>query len=351
MKKRRIRISDVAELAGVSSATVSVVVNDRIGDQVRVSPETVQRVWEAVRELGYVASPVARRLAGGHNLIIGIFTYEPIFPIRSRNFYYPFLIGIEEEAEYQGYDLLLFTSTRQQEGKRSIFQDGVNRLQIADGAIFVGLGEDKNEIMTLADAGFPFVFVGRRDLPRGEISYVAADYATATEEIVQQLIAHGHNNIAYIGSHQMREAHIDRQIGYERGLIRIGLPQSNDQVYRLNESELNRNRLWDWLNEGITAFVVENNALGHRLIETAKKIGKRTPQDFSMAVLGDSLVPGPTEPNWTMFKIPRKEMGSYAVKLLVQVLKNDDPQVSKPPQVTLPCTFEPGNTVARPLIK
>lgn len=347
-KKQRIRISDVAELAGVSPATVSVVVNDRIGERVRVSPETVKRVWDAVRELGYVASPVARRLAGGYNQIIGIFTYEPIFPFKSRNFYFPFLIGIEEEAEYQNYDLLLFTSSGQHEGKRSIFQDGVNRLQIADGAIFVGLGENKNEIVALAESKYPFVFVGQRDVPRGEIAYVAADYRAATAEIVEYIYKHGHKNMVYLGSLQRREAHIARQNGFESFLESADLRRQADRVYRINESELNQDRLLSWLNEGVTAFIAENNALGQQLIETAKKIGKHTPQDFSMAVLGDPLVPVPKETDWTMFKIPRKEMGSMAVKLLVQILTAEAYDWESPPQMTLPCTFEPGNTVARP---
>jgi DNA-binding LacI/PurR family transcriptional regulator len=221
-------------------------------------------------------------------------------------------------------------------------------LQLADGAVFVGLGEDKNEIMALVEAGFPFVFVGRRELPRGEIAYVAADYAAATAKIVQYICEHGHTNIVYLGSHQRREAHIDRQNGFELGLQDVGLPVRKDRAHHLIESELNRDRMLQWLNDDITAFVVENNGLGQRLIETAKKLGKRIPQDFSMAVLGDRLVSGPMETNWTMFKIPRKEMGNYAVKLLVQILNDDDLDWVSPPQITLPCTIEPGNTVASP---
>ena len=224
----------------------------------------------------------------------------------------------------------------------------VNRLQLADGAIFVGLGEDKNEIMALIETGFPFVFVGRRELPRGEVPYVAADYVEATVEIVQYIIDHGHHEISYLGSFQKREAHIDREKGFIKGLTHAGLPVRDDRLVTIKESDLDRERLSAWLNSGVTAFIVENNTLGLQLIGTAKKIGKRTPEDFSMAVLGDRLVPVPKEANWTMFKIPRKEMGSTAVKLLVQMLTSEEFDWSSPPQITLPCTFEPGNTVARP---
>src|SRR5512133_2402972 len=119
--KNRPRLSNVAKLAGVSTATVSAVVNHQMDRNIRVSPETQARVWKAVEELGYVANPVARSLAGGKNRLLGIFTYEPIFPFKHHDFFYPFLLGIEEEAEAQGYNLLLFTNVTNTDGKRSIF--------------------------------------------------------------------------------------------------------------------------------------------------------------------------------------------------------------------------------------
>ncbi len=69
----------------------------------------------AIRETGYVADPVARRLAARHNRILGVFTYEPVFPSAQRDFYHPFLVGIEERAERLGCDLLL---SHQRAGRR-----------------------------------------------------------------------------------------------------------------------------------------------------------------------------------------------------------------------------------------
>ena len=184
--RQKIRISDVAKAAGVSAATVSAVVNNPPGSQIRVGDATRQRIWDAVHALGYVTNPVARSLAGGKNHIIGIFTYESIFPLEYHNFYYPFLIGLEEEAQARGYDLLLFTSASLPQGGRSVYRQGANRLPLADGVIFLGLNENKEELATLVEQGYPLVFIGRRELPRGELSYVAADYAQATAEIYAQ---------------------------------------------------------------------------------------------------------------------------------------------------------------------
>jgi DNA-binding LacI/PurR family transcriptional regulator len=89
----------VAKLANVSPAVVSMVVNQRKDSTIRTRPETVERVWAAVQELGYVTNPVARSLARGQNRILGVVTYEALFPLYQQSFYHPFLIGIEEEAE------------------------------------------------------------------------------------------------------------------------------------------------------------------------------------------------------------------------------------------------------------
>jgi hypothetical protein len=103
-------------MTGVSQATVSLVLNNRTGDDVRIAPETRQRVLDAIRATGYVADPVARRLVSGRNRILGVFTYEPVFPSTAADFYHPFLVGIEQRAEQLGCDLLLFTSSSQASG-------------------------------------------------------------------------------------------------------------------------------------------------------------------------------------------------------------------------------------------
>ncbi len=81
MNRKRPNLEDVAKLAGVSPATVSAVINNRVGKHTRVSKATQKRIVEAVQTLGYIANPAARSLVGQKNRIISIFTYEPIFPL------------------------------------------------------------------------------------------------------------------------------------------------------------------------------------------------------------------------------------------------------------------------------
>lgn len=350
MVAKRPRIADVARLAGVSEGTVSVVLNNRVGERVRVSEETQRKIWDAVHQLGYVANPVAQSLARGRNRIIAVFTFESIFPLDSRNFYYPFLIGIEEEADALGYDLLLVTGSnganRSTNGsRRHIYQNGINRLARADGAILLGHG-DRAEVNRLIDEHYPFVFVGRRDSPNDSISYAAADYAQATAEIVDYLFQHHHRSIAYIRTPITNESSVNRQAGIQQAHQQAGIHLPSSRVLTSDEDTLTLEHLQAFREQGVTAFIAENDLLGGRILALTQAAGWHCPRDFSLAVLGDPLSMVESVYPWTTFKIPRLAMGRDAVRLLVRMLNEDGSEREIPYRSLLPCTFVPGQTVA-----
>src|SRR5690349_20998895 len=142
-------------MTGVSQTTVSIVLNERDDAAVRIAPETRERVLQAIRRTGYVADPIARRLAAQRNRFLGVFTYEPVFPAGLGDFYHPFLVGIEECAESIGCDLLLFTSAPVIDGRRRIFSQD-NRLRLADGCILLGRWLDPQELSRLIAEGQAF---------------------------------------------------------------------------------------------------------------------------------------------------------------------------------------------------
>lgn len=344
-RTKRPRIKDVAKLAGVSEGTVSVVLNNRVGERVRVSEQTQTKIWDAVKKLGYVANPLAQSLAGGQNRIVATFTFESIFPIDSRNFYYPFLIGIEEEADAQGYDLLLVTgSNGSQSSKRSIYQNGLNRLQRADGAILFG-HSDRSDVSRLLDEEYPFVFVGRRSSPNDNISYVAADYATATIELIEHLVENGHRQFVFMRSIRETEASQDRETGVVKAIQKLRLDLSNNWKWRGTPDELSVETLRHYLADGVTAFVVEDDELGQRLLAIAEQEGFSCPDDFSFVVLGNPLNPMIDVPDWTSFNIPRRDMGREAFKLLTALLATPIENRNHPLRKTLSCTFKSGKSV------
>ncbi len=342
--RSRPKIADVAKLAKTSEAAVSVVVNGRVGTSARISQATQSRIWDAVRELGYAANPAAKSLAGGRNRIIGVFTFEATFPIESRDFYYPFLIGVEAEAAAQGYDLLLIASAADATGRRSLYRNGVNRLHLADGGILLGRHPDRAEIRALAAEGFPYVFIGRRDTPENNISYIAAGYEDATAQIAGHILALGHRRIAYFRTMQEAESSTDRESGYRRMMQAQGLAASTDLICRVEPAQINSALLNRYLAIGVTAFLAEDNAFGEALLQAGEQTGLRCPQDFSIAVLGNSVSFVELPRDWTSFEIPRAAMGREAVTMLLRMLDGD--AAALPYRVTLPCAFHAGSTVA-----
>ncbi|MDZ4767945.1 MAG: LacI family DNA-binding transcriptional regulator [Chloroflexota bacterium] len=344
-KEKQHRIADVARRAGVSEATVSVVVNNRVGKSIRVSDETQQRVWDAVRDLGYVPNPSARNLARGRNNLIAVFSFESIFPLDSRNFYYPFLIGIEEEAATQGYDLLLITAASDPTMRGHIYHNGSNRLQLADGAVLLGHAADQSEVTRLLSSAFPFVYVGRRESPNDDISYAAGDYVSATRQLIEYLFAHQHQRLAYLAPPVQTEASRDRYRGFVEAHAQRGIAIDPNLSWYGGVDTFTTETFTHLVGLGATAFVAENDQIALRVLDEAKTAALRCPEDFSLVVLGDPLTIVENDTHWTTYKIPRREMGREAVRLLVTILSGTS-ELPRPYRTVLPCQFIPGSTVS-----
>lgn len=336
------RQADIARAAGVSQATVSMVINDRDGAQYAIGEETRQRVWKAVEDLSYVTNPAARTLAGGKSYVLGIFTFAPVFPVDYRDFYYPFLLGIEEEAEQQGYDLMLFTSGSGPLRQRKIYHQGANRLRTTDGCILLGRGGDQAELHRLNSEPFPFIFVGRRDLGDKPCPYVGADYSQGVELLVGHLESHGHRRIAYVGWSDPAEPTTDRRQGYEAALAERQWPLDSALAWQLDDHDITVDLVEDLYQRGATAILVEDELMAERICAHIHDLGMTVPEDLSIGVLGDPPRGGPSVRDWTSITIPRRSMGQRALQTLVELInQSDDAAV---PQELLPCVLHEGAT-------
>lgn len=351
--RKRVTQQDVARAANVSIAVVSTVVNGK-SDTLRVSEQTRARVLQAVRDLQYVPNVAAQSLAGGRNRIIGAFTYQRLFPRDSSDFYYDFLLGIEEEAEKTGHHLLLFTGARNQAGERSIFNHNTNVLELADGSILVGGRIDGEEIRRLADEGYPLVMIGRRESVGDAVSWVAADYAAATEEVVDRLHRLGHRAILMVVGARTHETIVERRTGYAAACTRHGLgseartvafgspnPDVPHATCAADEQEVLRFAA----DSGTTAIIAESSYVAHRLYQAAQAQGIAIPAQLSVVGLGDHgdrenvLAP---DPALSVVRTPSRLIGASAVRMLLRRL---DTPGSPPEQVKLACDLSAGTTV------
>lgn len=336
---KRVTQRDIARLAGVSQATVSLVLNNRADTEVRIAAETRDRVLRAIRETGYVADPVARRLVSRFNRIIGVFTYEPAFPSGSRDFFHPFLVGIEEYAERVGCDLLLFTSAPVTDGRRRIFHQD-NRLRLADGCILLGREIDAAELTRLNNDGYPFVAVGRRDDAGGPVPYVGADYATAVRHLTQRAQEYGHRRLAYVGMGLTAESSADRRRGYAQRAV-----AAESAIELVTDRRSAEGVLDALLAAGATVAFVEDFATAVALEQAARRRGLAVPRDLSILALGDPTTPVPSDTDFTGFHIPREEMGRQSVEVLAAVIDGTTTEI---PQRLLPCELVEGTTLGAP---
>ncbi|RFA07799.1 hypothetical protein B7R54_00175 [Subtercola boreus] len=322
----RITQKDIARLAGVSQTIVSFVLNERDENLARVPEATRARVLRIIRETGYVADPIARRLKQMGNRMIGVYTYEALFPLDREDFFYPFLAGIEEEAQRLDHDLLLLTSGRA--GGRNLgLSAGATRLRLADCCILLGQYMPSEELQFLVGSGFPFVSIGRRDDAGGPLPYVAADYEHAVGELVDRARSLGHERFVYLGYGSGVESYVDRAKGFDAQAGRAGihLPpvgDSHEWIRVIREA-------------GATVVFVEQHEQVEQLTAALASEGLAVPSAFSLVSLSGS----PDAPDGlTGFELPRREMGRIAVSMLSEPGKHEA-------QVLLGCTPVAGRTL------
>lgn len=339
----RLTQRDIARIAGVSQATVSLVLNDAKAAAGRIPDETRERVQKAIRETGYVADPIARRMAKGLNRILGVFTYEPAFPSAQADFFAPFLFGIEETAQTLGYDLLLLTGAPANRGKRKIFDEN-NRLRLADGCVILGREFDRAELKRLVAGDYPFVAVGRRDPVGAPVPYVGADYVAATAEMVRRAKARGHTKLAYVGPSKGAESSVDRWNGFASAIREADAKPAPRAELVLHIAEVG-GRALPMLEairaSGATVVFFTEMADAVIVDAAARSQNLAVPGDLSIVVLGSHLRPMQSGTRFTTFSVPREEMARRATQMLCERIEAG----SKGEQVVLPCEPIEGETL------
>ncbi len=340
----------IADIAGVSQSTVSLVLNGKADAVRRIPSRTRDRVLEVIRETTYVANPVARSLVGAATGLIGVFTYEPAFPDRTSDFYTPLLTGIESAAERIGADLLLFTSTPVIGGRRRLFHES-NRLRLADGCILLGREMDANELDRLLGSAYPFIAIGRREAADGRVPYIGVDYVAATHALAVRALELGHRRLALLRLSQTAESSRDRRAGILAAAAEAGVTVA--------EAEVTTGRCitdaWEVIRASRpTVLFVEDPSDARDLLAHLAATGTAVPGDVSVIVLGEHNRNADGPADATRLRAPRAELGARAVGALTEAMEARRTPVpegaSAPPpvQILLDCTLVGGATLAAP---
>lgn len=341
-RTKRLTQKQIAELAGVSQATVSLVLSGRTDTTMRISEATRQRVLDLLHETAYAADPAARMLAGQSNNLLGVFTYEHAFPNESADFYVPLLTGVESAAEQLGADLLVFTSAPVTEGKRRLLQPGT-RLRLADGCVLLGREMDKDELRELVELDYPFVAVGRRDGDE-RIPYVGVDYAEAVAALTRRALELGHRRFLYLRLPYQAESTRDRLAGFERELEGAGGGVAYDVQVPASITEAAASIA----SSGATVVFVEDPTEAGRIGAVLERQGVSIPGQLSLIALGgreDEEQPGH---DLTRLVAPRTELGAAAVRLLWKLINEPGAVADTERRMLLDCRIVEGSTLAAP---
>ncbi|MBT2499566.1 LacI family DNA-binding transcriptional regulator [Agromyces sp. ISL-38] len=314
-KTRNVTQREIARIAGVSQTTVSMVLNDRDGSNVRIPAATRERVKQAIEQSTYVADPAARRLAGLDNQIMGVFTYEPALSPESMDFYGPLLNGLERAAEQVGCDLLFFTSSPVENGSRSLFHRKT-RLRLADGCILLGQQMDGDDLKRLVDERFPFVAVGRRDETTAKVPYVGIDYVSLTAELIERAVGLGHTDALYVHRNLHSPAARDRmqqiQASTASGGLKFTLVVAEDGdltgVTRAAEQT------------GATAVFTEDAFLAEDVALVLGNAGVEVPSAISLTALAEVRGHRVHGRALSGFQTPRLQVAAEALSLLQQLV-------------------------------
>jgi DNA-binding LacI/PurR family transcriptional regulator len=317
------------------------VLNNQTSGRVPISEATRRRVLQAARQLGYSPNPVAQMLAQGSSHLIGVFTYEPVFPYDKTDFYFPYLFGIEYEACQQDCNVLLFTRHRQPVPQ--IYQNGMNTLRLADGSVLLGSKPDRDELRQLTEEGYPFVFIGRREIPGCELYWVANDYRVGSYEALRHLLDLGHRAVGFIGNEIDLEPQRDKLVGCEYALDET--PGVSFTILHPHQFQTIPALAQAIRDGGITAVISPDNTHFHTALRCAHEMGWQVPDDLSVVSLTtvENSLPFSLRP--TYVKLNRHQLGSLAVQMLSQRISG---LLTRPEHIYVPCGLVVGETTSSP---
>ena len=309
---QRLNIRQIADLAGVSIATVSRVLNGR-GD---VSEETRELVSRVIRENGYTANRNARGLSNGRTGLVGV-----LVPLVYPAYFSGILAGAAEALSEREFQIVLSPTGGEHEREVSI----VDRLHgLTDGAMIILPEESSEELERLLDSGFRFVVLDPLMPLNERIPSVSAAHMSGADQAMKHLLDLGHRRVAQITGPRGWVATEDRRRGYHAALAASGI-LPDPTLEREAEPEIDPGRaaaeqLLE-LSEPPTAIFAFNDNIAIGAIQAARARGLRVPEELSVVGFDDVEHATIVTPALTTVRQPLAEMGRTGVSLLMRLLE------------------------------
>jgi LacI family transcriptional regulator len=322
--RKRPTIIEVARRAGVSVGTVSNVLR---GAAHLHQADTVQRVKQAIAELNYRPSRVARSLVTRRTHTIGLIVEPQHGRLTTNPYLVGILDGVLECLTECGYQIKVITLV--QVDRDYMLQQVQDHT--TDGVLLVAPRSDSPLTQWVVEQEIPAVVVGSW-LPHLPVSCVEVDNERAVYEGVRYLIELGHQCIGMLAGPLHQTSAIQRERGYLRALEEAGIPFEPHWLYRGDyTADSGRLGVVSLLQSdpNLTAVVCGNDRVAIGALQALQERGIPVPERVS--ILGFDDLPEGTlvTPRLTTIHHPRHEIGYMAAQLLLQRLNRADAPVER----------------------
>ncbi|HET8555386.1 MAG TPA: LacI family DNA-binding transcriptional regulator [Rhodanobacteraceae bacterium] len=319
----RVRIEDVARCVGVSSKTVSRVLNN----EPNVRPAMRERIMEAVKTLGYQPNASARSLASSRSFLIALLydNPSPYYMMEVQN-------GVLEACDARRYSMMV----RPLPSEAPDFLDRVDALLSQfqpDGLVMTPPITDHAGLLErLHMRGVPYARISPKNREQGVGATL--DERAAACEMVCHLASLGHRRIAHVTGHPAHGASGWRLLGYRDGLDRAGLPHDPELVVEglfSFESGVAAARRLLALPQRPTAVFAGNDDTAAGVLWAAAAQGLSVPDDLSVCGFDDTPLSRQVWPSLTTVCQPSQDMGRIAAQQLLRAIDGAEGRVVSVP--------------------
>jgi LacI family transcriptional regulator len=317
--KRPASIQDVAASAGVSTATVSRVLNNAS----LVAPATAKRVLDAIKDLGYKPNLFAQGLMTRKSHVLGI-----ALPDIHGEFYSELLRGADAEARRLGYHLLVSSEAHSRDEQN---RQGSLAFGLIDG-LAVMITEPNEALWKEAQAvSLPLVVLDA-DLHERGFDSIVVDNATGTREATKHLLdanpPYAPDRCYFVGGPKENFDTRERAHVFLQTLKEAGVEPSNDQS-SFGDYSLTWGERWatDAHRRGLlkgAGVLAGNDEIALGILQTARQLGVRVPEDLRIIGFDDTRLASLVRPSLSTVRVPLADVGAAAVRSLVERIGSPD---------------------------
>ena len=307
-------IKDVAIRAGVSTSTVSHVINNTR----YVSDETSAKVMEAIQKLNYYQNSKAKGLVTGRSHIIGLVVSDITNP------FFPELVsGVEKNAIKQGFDVFLFNTDYDSERAAVITRRLIE--QKVDGVIIMTTEIEYGLVNKLTSSEIPLVLLDWGVIDK-LVSNIKENFETGIYEAINHLVELGHRRIAFISgplrlktANTRKEAFLTSMSKYQGVVLEPVIVEGD---FKIEGGESAATKILESAKLP-TAILAANDLMAIGAIKGIKNKGLRVPNDISVIGLDDIFIASKMDPPLTTINLPRYQIGEMAWGLLHSLILNN----------------------------